>query len=362
MTVCANCGHANEADAAFCGSCGSFLEWDGQRVEPVGKPLVSVARTDAVSPSDSPAHGEVEPLRERMPEAERPRTQPVRPVVLDPGVHDLYCGRCGAGNTADRFFCRSCGSSLAAAVPVETLTWWQRFTAWLRRLFGREPRDLSVGERPSNWSTSAATASTRKKRPLWKRVHLPTRISLGSMALPILILAVVGFGIAPIRYRVTNWGFSVYESARRTVMPRYVPVAPANASASDAAASHPAAAAIDQNLLTWWGAARPGDGSGSTLTMTFERPADIAKIGFHDGAADADFPLQPRVRELEVTLSDERGQVAAERVTLADKRDLQTFDVKGHGVRSATVRVVSTYAGQKGQATAMAEVSFFTKK
>ena len=57
-------------------------------------------------------------------------------------------------------------------------------------------------------------------------MHLPTRISLGSMALPILILAVVGFGIAPIRYRVTNWGFSVYESARRTVMPRYVPVAP----------------------------------------------------------------------------------------------------------------------------------------
>lgn len=33
MIICKDCGHENEADDQFCGSCGSFLEWAGAKVE-----------------------------------------------------------------------------------------------------------------------------------------------------------------------------------------------------------------------------------------------------------------------------------------------------------------------------------------
>ncbi len=31
MIVCGNCGHKNDASDAFCGNCGQFLEWVGQK-------------------------------------------------------------------------------------------------------------------------------------------------------------------------------------------------------------------------------------------------------------------------------------------------------------------------------------------
>src|SRR5688572_19684654 len=33
MIVCTNCGNHNEDGDEFCGSCGKFLEWVGQRIE-----------------------------------------------------------------------------------------------------------------------------------------------------------------------------------------------------------------------------------------------------------------------------------------------------------------------------------------
>ena len=32
MIVCKQCGHHNEDSDTFCGSCGKFLEWTGERV------------------------------------------------------------------------------------------------------------------------------------------------------------------------------------------------------------------------------------------------------------------------------------------------------------------------------------------
>ena len=32
MMICTKCGHQNEDGDAFCGSCGTFLEWAGERV------------------------------------------------------------------------------------------------------------------------------------------------------------------------------------------------------------------------------------------------------------------------------------------------------------------------------------------
>ena len=53
MIVCKNCGHQNEDNDTFCGSCGKFLEWTGERVvvaEPEPPPPPPPA------PEPEPAH------------------------------------------------------------------------------------------------------------------------------------------------------------------------------------------------------------------------------------------------------------------------------------------------------------------
>ncbi len=44
MIVCTNCGNHNENDDEFCGSCGKFLEWVGERVE---APVAAVVEVEA---------------------------------------------------------------------------------------------------------------------------------------------------------------------------------------------------------------------------------------------------------------------------------------------------------------------------
>ena len=52
MIVCKQCGHHNEDSDTFCGSCGKFLEWTGERVvvaQPEPEP-------PAPEPVPEPAH------------------------------------------------------------------------------------------------------------------------------------------------------------------------------------------------------------------------------------------------------------------------------------------------------------------
>lgn len=50
MIICKDCGHQNEHDDQFCGSCGSFLEWTGAKVEASTPVAVEVAH-DANDPT-----------------------------------------------------------------------------------------------------------------------------------------------------------------------------------------------------------------------------------------------------------------------------------------------------------------------
>jgi hypothetical protein len=56
------------------------------------------------------------------------------------------------------------------------------------------------------------------------------------------------------------------------------------------------------------------------------------------------------------------GVVDERRVRLADVRKRQDVEVSGHGVTSVTLRILSTYAGQKGTAASLAEVGFFAQQ
>ena len=48
MIVCKQCGHHNEDSDTFCGSCGKFLEWTGERV------VVAQPEPEPVAPEPEP--------------------------------------------------------------------------------------------------------------------------------------------------------------------------------------------------------------------------------------------------------------------------------------------------------------------
>ena len=49
MIVCKQCGHHNEDSDTFCGSCGKFLEWTGERVV-VAQPEPEPVAPEPISP------------------------------------------------------------------------------------------------------------------------------------------------------------------------------------------------------------------------------------------------------------------------------------------------------------------------
>ena len=180
MIICSGCGHANGQGDAFCGSCGGFLEWDGEPVAAV--PAPRPALVEAV-----PAQHSV-----RVPQAEHERPAPVRPDPVDLGPADLYCGSCGAGSASGRSFCRRCGAPLADAAPDERVGWWRRLWQALRNRFGGR-RTYAAGERPDGWAKlhdASASGGSRKRK--WWRPRMPARLSLGKLALPLAILSLVG--------------------------------------------------------------------------------------------------------------------------------------------------------------------------
>jgi hypothetical protein len=80
VIVCKQCGHHNEDSDTFCGSCGKFLEWTGERVV-VAQP----------EPEPLPPEPEPEPARlgliDRVKQAvgiEETAAQPAAPVEPEP--------------------------------------------------------------------------------------------------------------------------------------------------------------------------------------------------------------------------------------------------------------------------------------
>ena len=138
MIVCRQCGQSAREGEDFCESCGAFLEWEGEKVDPAPGPTPGPAAAGPVTP----VHGETVPEPERwvVPEPPRPGPGPLPPPV-SPGPPmqtrpagggtagvDVTCLECGGRNAADRRFCRRCGASLelvalarpAVASPTES--------------------------------------------------------------------------------------------------------------------------------------------------------------------------------------------------------------------------------------------------
>lgn len=129
QTICSRCGFRNVPGDAFCGSCGAFLEWEGQPadggatpapapdhdpdVPVVGRPSSPAAGMPPNPWSAPPAAGSAA----APPPAAAPTPVPAPAPAEAPGAL-VRCPACGIANTPGRTFCQSCGAKLEAAGRV----------------------------------------------------------------------------------------------------------------------------------------------------------------------------------------------------------------------------------------------------
>ena len=118
MNICKVCGFANESGATFCGSCGTFLEWNSEPADPSTQPKSGDAQPP---PPGNPGTG---------PGGATTIVDPVPvPVPPDPGLGGtgttpvppgkVRCAVCGLDNEPTRILCGRCGAELA---PTKTIT------------------------------------------------------------------------------------------------------------------------------------------------------------------------------------------------------------------------------------------------
>jgi len=342
VIVCNHCGARNQDDDAFCTSCGSFLEWAGERI---GDPVAAEARAARSSP---PVARHRQPGRAGPPTAVRPRP-PVRPpdepAPVRPG--DVECPECHEGNAPTRVFCGRCGTRLEEPPTVEVIR-----IPWWKRPFVRRRKTVLAGQRPMRRGGSGGG-----RRNYGDGVRKATKlVVLGALA--VVAAAYAG----PWRRPVNDKAKSAYQSVKRVVHPTLKPVIPVKADASSALPDHPAMAAIDQLTNTHWSEAAPDEGFGQFLTVTFPAPTDIDKIGVYSGAQDKpeQFLLEPRPMSLELTfLPGGRSQT----ILLESIPDFQTFDVKARAVTSVRVKIVTVFhaLNDAGKDCSIAELQFFRK-
>ncbi len=138
--LCRRCGFANGPGDQFCGSCGAFLEWEGQAegaTPPAASPAGSTgAAGSAGRAADEGLAGLVRPAAgtsaastpgpaaaatswttaAQGPAAGATPAPAAPPAATDAGL--LRCPACGIANAASRTFCQSCGATLVPGARI----------------------------------------------------------------------------------------------------------------------------------------------------------------------------------------------------------------------------------------------------
>src|SRR5689334_14416212 len=75
MIICRMCGNHNDESSAFCGDCGKFLEWSGEKVAPPPEVMIVVEEPPPVAPEQLSWWGRVK----RWAGEKLPRSSTVEP-------------------------------------------------------------------------------------------------------------------------------------------------------------------------------------------------------------------------------------------------------------------------------------------
>jgi hypothetical protein len=314
MIVCASCGGQNPADAAFCGSCGAFLEWTGtnEEKEPV-----------AVTATETPAVPEVVQPGEEVRRRPRRIATPPRP----PAAGEVACSSCGAGNGRERRFCRACGAPLTAAAPVKE-SWWRRL---VRRLSGRR-------------SYEAGTRRRVRRKTRWPR--------------RLLVLAVV----AAIGLLAAGPGRPYIERIRTDVLDELTdpaPITPSGWEASSARADAGPELLSDRVTNQFW--APRGDPVGAWAEATLPRPIRLLRIVVTGGQSTEPelFQQQARPHELTLIATAEDGTATTVDLVVRDQPGPQPFPVAVDDVVTVRLEIGSAHGMERGRYLAIGEIELF---
>ena len=282
--ICKKCGVHAAADETFCGGCGAFLEWEGERVVvDDGPPMAAAVPAAKENPvkknpvTENPAQENPTPVPpppagpvavQPAPPIERPPPPPPRAPVRRAEPGDIFCSQCGQPNNPERRFCRRCGTVLSEPAVAVRLPWWKRIfhrrdetrTAAVPAADGAGHAQASGGPaaagataaKPASGSAPTAPSAARPPTPATSprppatpyapplrpvpSVRTPTGAStrphrLRGKVAGLVLLAIVVFAVVPsLRHTVSNW----YTSAYHQLVPSYskVPVERVEASGS----------------------------------------------------------------------------------------------------------------------------------
>jgi hypothetical protein len=194
VIVCKQCGHHNEDNDTFCGSCGKFLEWTGERVvvaQPEPEP-------PAPEPEPEPAHlGLIDRVKQAVGIDETAPQQVAPAPVATPAPAATAPPADGPLTPAAPVpFMRSVpvSSTTAPAPPVAASATTPAAEPVLAGVAAGPPATLAQDEPLSRRPTSVAPAITRP-RPAPRTIEPPTRRHPGD-----LICGQCGEGNDPVRH------------------------------------------------------------------------------------------------------------------------------------------------------------------
>jgi hypothetical protein len=419
VIVCKQCGHHNDDKDTFCGSCGKFLEWSGERVaiaqpepeppapepepEPVKLGLIDRVKqavgideaapepATALEPLPSPRGGGDMPSRAPAASATAPIPEPVlagvgapvaatpAPVAVAPAEEPISRRPISVAPTVARprpslrtleaptrrhpgdLICGQCGEGND---PVRHFC--RRCgnsldealavrLPWYRRFFNKV---FGVRTREAGWRPRRV-GPPNVMGLVWRII----RLAIGAL----IVVGVLAFLLVPSFHNlVVERVTSGVTTIRKAIHPNYDPVTPIGASASTAIAGHTPMLAIDRYSNTYWAAL--ANDRAPVLVIRFSGTQDLAEIGFRSGAsgtapADA-FLSQPRPHVVHLVFSN--GYTTD--LTLKDQDATQPQfsaleDGKAKQVTFVEIHVQSVYApaGASASGVAITEVEFKTK-
>ncbi len=327
-TICKRCGFTNIPGDQFCGSCGTFLEWDGVPVD------------------DGPAVVDPAPPRDPLP-AYTPAPVPATAAPADPGSGYglVRCPACGTANPSGRTFCQSCGTTLAAAELVETASPEQiaKAVAWTAT---PDPTPAPTGK-----SDSRGGSSGSRGIPGWVLwvgligVLVGVAIVLAGIALRGQSPGTGATGSSgpsgPASSAGAGSGAPDGSSAPGTAVP--LPLSGAKAS-SEVAAKFAAGKAIDGDPATSWQEGKAQE-KGEWIEVTLDPSrVDTLLIRNGYGASQALFKGNRRLKDVEISINGG----APIPVRLKDVMKEQEVNLGGaSGARTVRITIVSTYPGAK---------------
>ena len=422
MIVCKQCGHHNEDSDTFCGSCGKFLEWTGERVI-VAQPEPEPA--PAPEPEPEPARvGFMDRVKQAVgmeDEAPPPPATTVEAPAAPPPLTAVAVAAAPSLNAtaapvaAPEPVLAGVGAPAApAAVPAGSVdepvsrrptslapvvTRPRPGPRTMEPPTRRNPGDLICGQcgegndparhfcRRCGNSLDEAIAvrlpwyrrffnrlfGVRTREAGWRprRVGPPNVMGGVMRVVRLAIVAMLAVGILgfllipPFHNWVVNKVTAGVTSVRKVVHPNYDTVYPVAAAATSQTAGHAASLTIDRTSNSYWAAISTD--KTPQLVFTFSEPQDLSEILFRSGAPGAqpsDFLNQPRPKAVHIIFTDAQGKlITATDITLTDQEGSQFYPIEAKQTTTARIQIQSVYpaTGAARSAVAIAEVEFKIK-